>query len=298
MKRIIVLFSLVSLLVLAFSLTLSAETTQIPQGSEMYAPLTFNMHIERSEAPTGAELIPSTIITEQYTPSVRSSLANSTQYFDGYYYLPDNSPADDFARLSYYIRDEYVFDYPAFDLTYSLDPVWLDVSSLLSDYGNDLYSYFPVFHLTTNVASRIVINASITSVDPSGTARDTVSRTDVYEGGSGLSMIRFIDYLPEFQEGDKVYINEFYIACTGYSPGVYDRYTTGFFSDTYTEPIDANNSPTRVELSSVPLVSILWNSIVDVFEIDLIPGLSLGTILLAIVGLPLLVWFLKLVAGG
>lgn len=299
MKRIFISFALVALLVLSFSLSLSADTTQILQGSEMYAPLVFEGVAQVPVAGLDGPL-PETSITGFPTPSVRSSVAGGTRYFSDFFYLGGEQP-DDHARLIYYLRDEWIWDKDPYTLTFSLDPVYLDITGLIDEGFDDYENLLPVFYLSTyGVNSRITVSVNITSVDPSGTARDNVSIANVYQGKttSEEHAISFYHYLPEFRYGDKLYVNEFSITCENYSPGYNDRYVTGFASEVHTEPIDAQNAPTRVEMSSVPLVSILWNSIVDVFEIDLIPGLSLGTILLAIVGLPLLVWFLKLVAGG
>lgn len=299
MKRIILVVTLVSLLVLCFSLTLSADTTQILQGSEMYAPLVFECEAKVPVRGIDGPL-PDTSISTFQTPSVRSSVAGGTRYWSDFFFLDSEEP-DDHARLTYYIQDEWVWDYDPYTFVISLDPVYLDISGLIDEGFEDIEKLLPVFYLSTfGVNSKITVEANITSVDPSGTARDNVSIANVYLGKTTVEQraISFYHYLPEFKYGDKIFVNEFTITCENFSPAHNDSYVTGFVSEVHAEPIDAQNSPTRVEMSSVPLVSILWNSIVDVFEIDLIPGLSLGTILLAIVGLPLLVWFLKLVAGG
>lgn len=261
----------------------------------MYAPLVFNARVDRNVPVSGG--ISNTIITEFQTPSVRSSIANGTVYTGEFFSLENQSP-DDFARLTYFIRTEYIWDYPVYNLNFSLDPVFIDVSRLIADYGMEWENFLPVFVLKSGgVASPVTVEYQIVSIDSSGVLRDRVDMATVYTSNS-QNYIALSDLLPDYEAGDKLFINQFTINCKNYSPDYTDRYTTGFLSDTYVEPVDALNAPTRVELSSVPLVSILWNSIVDVFEIDLIPGLSLGTILLAIIGLPLLIWFLKLVAGG
>lgn len=265
----------------------------------MYAPLVWNVYAEETVSGTSGP-IPETVRTDAQTPAVRSSIANGTQFWSDIFYLFQEQ-SDDFARLTYFFSDDFAFPSSPYKLVYTLDPVYLDITGLMDEGGDDWVSFLPVFYLSTyGVNSRIVVNCSITSVDPSGTARDSLSIANVYNGTSITEQhtIRFSAYLPDFEYGDKIFVNDFSITCENYSSSYNDRYVTGFLTEDYTEPIDAQNAPTRVELSSVPLVSILWNSIVDVFEIDLIPGLSLGTILLAIVGLPLLVWFLKLVAGG
>lgn len=299
MKRFLLNLSLVVVFVLALSLPVFADTSQVPQGSEMYAPLVFNGYVEQSRSGSSGP-IPETEITDFQTPRVRSSIAGGTKYWGDVFFLYPEQP-DDYARLNYYFLDEFSYPDSPYNLTFRLDPVYLDITGLMDEAGDDWVNFLPIFTLSTyGVNSRITVSANITSVDPSGTARDNLSIANVYNGKTTNEehIIRFSGYLPDYEYGDKLYVNEFTITCENYSGGFSDGYVTGFLSDTYTEPIDAQNAPTRVELSSVPLVSILWNSIVDVFEIDLIPGLSLGTILLAIVGLPLLVWFLKLVAGG
>ena len=299
MKRIVIFVVLVALLVLTFSLTLSADTTRIPEGTEMYAPLVFNGYLELPRDGINGP-VPETEIIDFQTPRVRSSIAGGTRYTGDYYFLYTPQP-DDYARLTYFIIDEYAFPKYPYNLVFKLDPCFLDLTGIIDEGFDDYENLLPVFTLSTfGVNSRITVSVNITSVDPSGTARDNVSIANVYQGKSTSEehVISFYHYLPEFKYGDKLYVNEFTITCENYNPGFNDGYVTGFASEVHTEPIDAQNAPTRVEMSSVPLVSILWNSIVDVFEIDLIPGLSLGTILLAIVGLPLLVWFLKLVAGG
>lgn len=299
MKRIVIAVVLFALLVLPLSLSISADTTQVPQGTEFYAPLVFEGRAEVTLSGTSGP-IPETAITDFRTPSVRSSVVGGTQYFSDYYHLYSDT-SDDYGRLTYYPLDEWVWDYDPYTLVFSLDPVYLNISAIVDEGIPEWEDFLPVFYLSTyGVNSRITVEANLTSIDSAGIARDNVSIANVFQGHSYSEQhaISFYHYLPEFEEGDIIYVNSFSITCENYSPDYTDRYVTGFLSEVYTEPIDANNAPTRIELSSVPLVSILWNSIVDVFEIDLIPGLSLGTILLAIIGLPLLIWFLKLVAGG
>lgn len=303
MKRIVISVVLVALLALTFSLTLSADTTQIPNGTEVYAPFVFDALLERSVPVEGS--IPNTVIEQFSTPSIRSIELGATEYSGQYYFLSQES-ADDYGRLTYYIKDEYVFDYGRFHLTYDLAPVAFDINSFINDNSIDdsaggWVNFLPKFYISTyGVESSITITADLVSIDSAGIARDSVKVRDSIKGTSISEehTISLAHYLPDFEDGDTIYINQLTISCFNYSPSYEDRYVTGFVYDTFVSPINDDNSPSHVELSSLPLVSILWNSIVDVFEIDLIPGLSLGTILLAIVGLPLLIWFLKLVAGG
>lgn len=241
------------------------------------------------------DLLGANVVSPTITISNRQSELRYSDTFPNYIY--DNA-INDLSSDAWYI-----------DETYSVGDLWYASYGLYADrYDSTATLTFPVYIVRTDDTNYI------NQFNFTGWYKFTLDIEYFGDGGQYSELHYDFDYtnetdptywklgdlMPTGKPSGKVFVTISNFQIVNPTDFCFDMpyYTDTNIADLTMRNISADNITQPVYVDNVNVGDFLFNSVKNFLDFEIIEGVSLYVIFISLVGIMLLVWFLKLLAGG